>query len=43
MKTAYEHDLGRLDALEPLRDMPDIPRVSKTPSGLDLEPAFGFP
>ena len=35
-------ELGRLDALRPLRDMPDIPRVSKTPSQ-DLESAFSPP
>jgi len=36
MKNASNHDLVRLDVPEPLRDIPNIPRVLKSPIRLDL-------
>jgi len=36
MEIASSHDLGRLDAPEPLREIRDIPRVLDSPIRLDL-------
>jgi len=36
MENVSNHDLGRLGVPEPLRDIPNIPRVLKSPIRLDL-------